>query len=610
LAEGPTGNTARTTFTIPEAHYETAWFRGLVVLGFLSLVGGVYAWRVRALRRRERKLQRLVDERTWRLAEEKEKTEEQARRLEALDTEKNRFFANVSHELRTPLTILRGSIKDLLDGAFGQISVAVREQLEIARSNAERMHRLTDQLLDLAHLETAEPTLDPEPRDLVALLRRTTRRFVPMAERRGLRLDLETEMDAHPCRVDPEKVEKIAGNLVSNALKNTPEGGRVTVRLAVEEGAPPETVLHVTDTGPGLPSDQQDKIFERFVRAGDGASTQEGMGLGLALAREYAELHDGTVEVDSTPGEGSTFTVRLPLPTVDPEAVEGGDVLADGSGRDAGLKTDIPSPSGDGIPEDAPDRPVLLVVEDNDDVRAYLRRHLANDYHLVEAEDGTEGIGKAQDAEPDLILTDLMMPGMGGIELCRRVREDEALARTPVVLLTARADEDDAVAGLEAGADAYVTKPFSIEELQARLRRLLEAHWAGASDDESARHPSPEVEATAADEQFLDRVTTAIDEHLSRAEFTVDDLAAEVGLSPRQLQRKLKRITGTTPAAFVRRYRLDVAAQLLEQEAGTVSEVAYEVGFGTPKTFARRFKERFGCPPSKYPEASSADAPE
>jgi DNA-binding response OmpR family regulator len=250
------------------------------------------------------------------------------------------------------------------------------------------------------------------------------------------------------------------------------------------------------------------------------------------------------------------------------------------------------------------------VVEDNDDVRAYLRRHLANDYHLVEAEDGTEGIGKAQDAEPDLILTDLMMPGMGGIELCRRVREDEALARTPVVLLTARADEDDAVAGLEAGADAYVTKPFSIEELQARLRRLLEAHWAGASDDESARHPSPEVEATAADEQFLDRVTTAIDEHLSHAEFTVDDLAAEVGLSPRQLQRKLKRITGTTPAAFVRRYRLDVAAQLLEQEAGTVSEIAYEVGFGTPKTFARRFKERFGCPPSKYPEASSADAPE
>ena len=610
LDDGPVGPTAGMTFTVPKTYYETAWFKALGVVGVLALLGGAYAWRVRVLRRRQEKLRRMVNERTEQLAEEKRKTERQAERLEALDTEKNRFFANVSHELRTPLTILLGSIRDLLDEAFGQIPVAVREQLEIVRSNAERMHRLTDQLLDLAHLETAEPTLDPEPRDLVALLRRATRRFVPMAERRGLRLDLETEMDAHPCRVDPEKVEKIVGNLVSNALKHTPEGGTVTVRLAVEGGAPPETVLHVTDTGPGVPPDRQDEIFERFVRAGDGASGEDGTGLGLALAREYAELHDGTIEVASTLGEGSTFTVRLPLPPADPGAVEPIDAPADTAVGTSVSGQSVPAPTGDGVRESGSDRPILLVVEDNDDVRAYLRRHLADAYEVVEAVDGTDGLDTAREVEPDLILSDLMMPEMGGVELCRHVRDDDTLTRVPIVLLTARAAEDDAVAGLEAGADAYVTKPFSVDALKARLARLLEAHWAGTPGAGPAQKPAPDIEATAADEAFLDRVTEVIDEHRSHADFTVDDLAAEVGLSPRQLQRKLKRLTGTTPAAFIRCYRLDAAAQLLEAEAGTVSEIAYEVGFGTPKTFARRFKERFGCPPSEYPEAASTDASE
>ena len=266
LAEGPTGNTARTTFTIPEAYHETAWFRGLVILGLLGLLGGVYAWRVRALRRRQRKLQRLVDERTRRLAEEKEKTERQAERLEALDAEKNRFFANVSHELRTPLTILQGTLQDAIGGSFGDVPAPLRRQLKILRSNAGRLHRLTEQLLDLAQLESADPRLDPQPRDLVDVLRRATRQFTPLAERRGLRLTLDTEVDTHPCRLDPEKVEKIAGNLLSNALKHTPEGGRVAVHLAIEEGTPPDAVVRVTDTGAGIPPGQQEEIFERFAR--------------------------------------------------------------------------------------------------------------------------------------------------------------------------------------------------------------------------------------------------------------------------------------------------------------------------------------------------------
>jgi signal transduction histidine kinase/DNA-binding response OmpR family regulator/ligand-binding sensor domain-containing protein len=598
-------------FTVAPHFYETGWFRLLVVLGLLGLVGGAYFWRTRALRRRQEQLRRMVDERTEQLVEEKKKTEAQAERLEALDAEKSRFFANISHELRTPLTILQGTLQDAVDGSFGDVPAPLRRQLEILRSNTERLHRLTEQLLDLARLETADPGLDCQPGDLVDLLRRCTRQFTPLAERRGVHLNLETEVGVHPCRFDPEKMEKVVDNLLSNALKNTPEGGRVRLGLEVEAGDPPEVVLRVVDTGPGIPPEQQDEIFERFGRAETSGDGTDGTGIGLALVREYTELHDGTIDVTSAPGDGSTFTVRLSLPPADLAAVEVEESPVE-VGDEIGDLDTAPS-AGNGLPEDAPDRPVLLVVEDNEDVRAYLRRHLADDYHLVEAANGTEGLDTVRTADPDLVLTDLMMPEMDGVELCQKIRADDELAPTPVVLLTARAAEEDTVEGLEAGADAYVTKPFSIEELRARLQRLLDAHWAGVSDDGSAqgttrRCLSPDVEATSADEAFLERVTDAIDDNLSHTGFTVEDLAAEVGLSPRQLRRKLKDFAGETPAAFVRQYRLDAAAQLLETGAGTVSEVAYEVGFGTPETFATRFEEQFGCRPSAYPEAASTDA--
>jgi signal transduction histidine kinase/ligand-binding sensor domain-containing protein/DNA-binding response OmpR family regulator len=593
-------------FTVAPHFYETGWFRLLVVLGLLGLVGGAYLWRTRVLRRRQEQLRRMVDERTERLVEEKKKTEAQAERLEAIDAEKSRFFANISHELRTPLTILQGTLRDAIDGSFGDVPAPLQRQLGIMRSNVRRLHRLTGQLLDLARLETADPGLDRQPGDLVELLRRCTRQFTPLAERRGVHLDLETEVPAHPCRFDPKKMEKVVDNLLSNALKNTPEGGQVRVRLTVEAGDPPTAVVRVTDTGTGIPPDRQEEIFERFARGDEAASDREGTGIGLALVREYTELHDGTIDVTSAPGDGSTFTVRLSLPSADPAAVETEEVSAKGNDEIGDLNA-APS-AGNGLPEDAPDRPVLLVVEDNEDVRAYLRRHLADDYYLVEASNGAEGLDTARTADPDLVLTDRMMPEMDGVELCQKIRADDDLARTPVVLLTARAAEEDAVAGLEAGADAYVTKPFSIEELRARLHRLLDAHWAGVSDEGSTRRLSPDVEATSADEAFLDRVTDAIDEHRSRTDFTVEDLAAEVGLSPRQLRRKLKELTGQPPAAFIRHYRLDAAAQLLRTDAGTVAEVAYRVGFGTPETFATHFEDRFGCSPSQYPEAASPDA--
>ena len=587
--------------------YETGWFRLLVGLAVVGLVGGAYWLRVRTLQRRKRELEHLVAERTERLAREKQTTEAQAERLEALDAEKNRFFANISHELRTPLTIFKGTIQDLIEGNVGDVSVSVREKLEILRSNATRLHRLTEQLLDLSRLETAGAELEPEPRDLVADVQHVAQSLVPMAERKGIEIGVETVLERHPCRVDPEKIEKIVSNLLVNAVQHTPKGGAVTLHLELDEGDPPETVLRVADTGRGIPPERQEDIFRRFnTTAGSGAD-EEGTGIGLALAREYVELHGGTIGVESTPGKGSTFTVRLPLRRVGPEELDAGrqtPALATQGSSPAG-ETASESEPADTRRESASDRPTLLVVEDNADVRAYLRRHLSADYNVLEAPDGAEALSRARNNAPDLILTDLMMPELNGIELCDRIRNDDDLGRTPVVLLTARAAEEDAVAGLEAGADAYVTKPFSITELKARLRRLLEAHWAGAATGDALRRPARGEDSTEAG-PFLNRVTEAIDANLSRSSFSVEELASEVGLSRRQLQRKLKRLTDQTPAHFLRHYRLDVAAQRLEATDQTVRRVADEVGFGTAETFRNHFKERYGCPPSAYPEGSTA----
>ena len=603
LADGVVGPPAQMAFTIPKAFHETSWFRlfGIAVIG--ALIGGAYLWRTRVLRQRQRTLQRLVDRRTERLAQEKQKTEEQAQRLKTLDAEKSRFFANISHELRTPLTILRGTLEDVVDGKVGGVSVAVKEKLEILRSNVHRLHRLTEQLLDLARLETAGSTLNREPRDLIDDLRERARSFVPLAERRGLDLTVETSIEALPCRVDAAKLETVVGNLLSNAIKNTPRGGEVRVHIDVEEGSPPQAIIRVDDSGRGIALDRQAEIFERFTHGREGVSGQEGTGIGLALAREYVELHEGTIDVESTPGTGSTFTVRLPVPPADPETV-GARTEGEASKGDVFAADGSTSQSVDRTPGE--DGPVVLIVEDNADVRTYLRDHLSEAYQVIEARDGEEGLAVAQDAVPDVILTDLMMPELDGIAFCRRVREDDELGHTPLVLLTARAAEEDAVDALEAGADAYVTKPFSMATLKARIHRLLEAHWAGAPSDAPERHLASDVEATAEEETFLNRVTEVIEENRSRSSFTVDDLAANVGLSTRQLHRKLKRLTDLTPAVFIRRYRLDVALQLLTEGTGTVSEIAYEVGFGTPETFSRHFEERFGRSPSAYVNEASS----
>lgn len=617
LEERAPGPAAVYTFTVPPFFYETWWFRLLVGLGLVGLGAGAWRWRTYRLRRQKEKLETAVEARTEELAEEKRKTERQAERLQELDEAKNRFFAHISHEFRTPLSLILGPLRSALQEIpNGTVSLDSR-QLRHMTQNAERLQRLIEQLLDLATLEAGRMELELQPGDLAGFIRRVAEAFRSRAEEKNIHFQVDAPPERIETHFDPEKVETMLSNLVGNALKFTPEGGAVSVRVSAREdtgkvdspqGEGPASGtarIEVEDTGPGIEPKRQEQIFERFAQV-DEAGEQEGVGLGLTLTHELATLHGGTVEVRSTPGEGTVFTVLFPLMPVS-------------SGEKTSLK-EMPAPLdseasaetvGDGErreretaekgPPDEEDPATVLVVEDNAEMRAYLREHLSEHWGVLEASDGTEGWEVAAEKEPDLVLRDVMMPGMDGFELCRRIKSEEALRTTPVILLTARAADEDTLEGLEAGADDYVDKPFKMEELRQRLENHLAARkHARSCYQEEVRLRS--IGGTVEEEQlpFLREVTEAVEAHLSNPDFTTEWLADEVALSRRQLTRRLKETVGETPAAFIRECRIERAKELLGEGPKTVAEVAYAVGFRSPSHFSQVFQEEVGLTPTDY----------
>ncbi|MEF8940604.1 MAG: ATP-binding protein [Salinivenus sp.] len=622
-AGGSFGEATTYTFTIPHHFYETSWFQLLCLL-FLGLAGvGAYRWRVHALRRRQRTLEEKVEHRTEQLRREKEKTEAQAERLAELDEAKNRFFANLSHEFRTPLTLILEPLSDALDGAFGTVPEPLREQLRLMQRNAERLRGLIGQLLDLTRLEAGRLELHAEPGDLVAFTRELVQAFTPMAEREEVTLHFRPGPDRLPASFDPDKLEQVLSNLLSNALTYTPEGGTVWVTVSARtSGDAPEGEIVVKDTGPGLTEEELRRIFDRFEQArGTERTERDGLGLGLALANELVELHEGTLRAESEPGLGTAFTVRLPIPerehgsrrAREREHADDRQKRRDGAweappgveGRGSSIESTeqtAEQTNGASVPP-RPHAPTLLIVEDNADMRAYLRRHLSADYTVVEAEDGEAGLRAAREHEPDLIVSDVMMPEMDGTALCEAIKADEALQTIPVVLLTAKATSADAVEGLECGADDYISKPFDVEELCARIERLLSTREQLRDRFSETMQVEPTGETTAVENApFLEEVLAVVEAHLGDAHFGAEDLAAEMALSPRQLTRRLKEAAGETPAALIRRLRLEHAARLLDDEARTVSETAHAVGYDSPSHFAKAFRKHVGCAPSDYGE--------
>ena len=570
-----------------------------------------------------RTLEHKVEARTHELRAEKEKTEQQAHRLRELDRAKSRFFANVSHEFRTPLTLILGPTESALQGTHGPLPQPLRRQLKRTRHHARRLLRLVGQLLDLASLESGKLTLHAQRADLAAFLRRVVRAFTPLAERERLALSFRSDVRALPWVFDAEKLEQVVANLLSNALKFTPEGGKVWVTLTTSPGngeaaseETPAVEIVVKDTGPGIAAADLERIFDRFEQV-DGSATRshEGTGIGLSLARELVELHGGRLLVRSEEGFGSAFIVRLPLAPDDgdptPESAAAGDGVAERAAdavtleaasasvaRTSEAPADVSPARTDISPADAP---VILVVEDNTDVRAFLREELEALYRVVEAADGEAGLEAARQHAPALVLSDVMMPRMDGYTLCRKLKADERLRHVPVVLLTAKAAEEDALEGLACGADDYLAKPFSAEALKARVANLIGSRRQLRAQFSREVVVQPSGVVVASDEEaFLNRVLHVIEDQMEESEFGVEALAEAVGVSGRQLRRRVKAVTGESPGALVRRMRLERAAQFLEAGAGTVAEVGYRVGFESASHFSKAFRAHFGHAPTDH----------
>ena len=555
-----------------------------------------------------------LEEQNAMLQQQNTQIEAQAEQLRELDAVKARFFANISHEFRTPLTLLLGPIQDALKGGDRD---QLEEHLPLMQRNAERLLSLIGQLLDLSKLEAGGMQLHARQTDLVPLLCQLALAFASRAERQGLTLIYYPEVETLPCFVDIDKLEKIVLNLLSNAFKFTDRGGKVRVHLArrhADTGAWAE--IAVQDTGKGIPDAALPYMFGRFHQVVAGTTpSHEGTGIGLALTRELVELHQGTITVESTENFGSTFTVRLPLGQAHLQTGDLAEVI-EPDAPDSLARRDVPADlfEGDGPAEYAApaavqepeehaekDRPTVLVIEDNRDMRAYLKSHLAPRYRFAEAANGETGLELVRSLKPDLIISDVMMPLLDGLSLCRIVKSDPTLGRIPIVLLTARADEHSKMEGLATGADDYLAKPFNAEELLVRVENLIDfrrklcAHFGGQVVVEPGR-----VVVTSAEAAFIERVRDIVEAQLGDTHFGVDELAAEVGLSARQLLRRMKETAGLTPNGYIRMLRLERAAQLLAQRAGSVSEIAYKVGFNQPDYFSKLFRQVFGVPPSEY----------
>ena len=573
------GPTSTLVLRVTPPYYRSPWFFALIASGAVALAGLGVRRRAQQAQARERALEATVAERTAALETSLTTVEAQAQRLHDLDRAKARFFATISHELRTPLTLLLGPLRD---AASADDLAAHRAAME---RNGGRLLRLIDNLLDISRLEAGAFQVDRRPTDLVPFVRWLVAAFASRAEAEGLSLTYDAPERPVVAAVDRERIERIVFNLLENAFRHTEAGGAVRVRLGADGGA---AVLDVEDTGDGIPPEAVVRVFERFRQVEGRAHGS--LGLGLSLVREWAEAHDGSVDVESRLGEGTRFRVRLPLSAAPPEPL---------------AATPEPPPKAPDAPPPAtapPDAPLVLLVDDHDDVRAYLRSRIEPHYRIAEAADGLDGLEAACRLRPALIVSDVMMPGADGVELCRRLRAEPALAATPVLLLTARTDEAVLLDGLRVGADDVLAKPFYTDELLLRIENLIEVR-------QRLRGGPSAAPPTASDEpDWLASVRGAVERHLDNPDLTVDWLASEAAMSTRSLQRRLKEESGLSPLAYIRAVRLEHAHALLASGDMTVRQVAHAVGFRDPAYFGRLFRQGYGVPPSSVPDAASVEA--
>ena len=570
-------------------------------------------------------LWRLYDLKRHRLKQALEIEKVEADKLKELDSLKSRFFANISHEFRTPLTLILGPLEKLIGKTEDPACV---NDLNMIERNAKRLQRLINQLLNLSKLEAGEMKLIAGERNIVSLVRGYVHSFESLAKQKNIRLKFNTDEERTLIYVDNDKIEKILYNLLSNAFKFTPAGGEISVSVLnhpvkpiYREGTKGGVNIIVADTGPGIPPDKVKYVFDRFYQADNAyQGDQEGTGIGLALVQELVKLHGGNVHVESEEGRGTTFIVTLPKGY---EHLSADQISKDTQAEidkqqpPPEIKVDVIIPTGNGIIapekiETEPGKPIILIVEDNDDLRAYVRSYLDEEYLVYEAVDGAAGLKSAIDIIPDLVISDVMMPRMDGYELCRQIKSDERTSHIPVILLTAKAAREDKLEGLGLGADDFLTKPFDPAELQVRIRNLIDQRQALREKYSQALRIAPAGDKTTAlsmDPQFMRKAIKVVEEHMQDAEFSVEAFCDSMAMSRMQLHRKITALTGQTAGEFMRSLRLRRAAELIKDKAGTIAESAYDTGFTTPSYFTECFKNHFGVSPTEFQRTSRTRYP-
>ncbi|GJM32934.1 MAG: hybrid sensor histidine kinase/response regulator [Saprospiraceae bacterium] len=589
-------STAVFEFEILPPFYRTWWAYLLYLLFFVGLF---YAFRQYETNRLSKKHLREIE-----LLEYD--------KLKELDQLKSRFFADISHEFRTPLTLILGPLENFISKSTKKEDI---REYALMKRNAQSLLRLINQLLDLSRLEARKMKLETHYDDIIPFIKGVFYAFESLAETKKISMHFTTDSDNISLYYDPDKMAQVITNVLSNAFKFTPEGGMVSVKIkrVDTEDLGESLEIGIVDTGIGIPANHLPHVFERFYQSKDVYRHDgQGTGIGLALAKELVELHKGRIGVESRVGEGTQFTILLPIGKAPSQT---GSITEDFTPKSLAelrpdlIETDVISDSlitaENSQPvfadsEEVADKQIILLVEDNADMLSFIRDQLPDYYQIIEAIDGQEGIEKALETIPELIISDVMMPRMDGLQLCDFLKNDERTSHIPIILLTAKADVESRIAGLERGADVYLAKPFNRQELLAHLRNLLDLRMRLRERYSSLQAPAPTVEKDLQiEDAFLQKARLIVEKHLSDLDFDMDRFSRSLSMSRSQLFRKIKALTGKSPSLFIRSIRLKRAKELLQTTDRNVTEVAYDVGFSTPAFFSDAFLEEFGIRPSE-----------
>jgi len=579
------------------------WKSTLAYIIYLLLITGILFF----IRRRGiQKIRRQFVAEKEKFIAEKEKQEakllieqerQEVKRMQELDQLKTKFLTNVSHEFRTPISLIMAPVEKMLTRADQE----QKQQLGMIGKNARRLLNMVNQLLDFRKMEVQELKLHNKPGDMVKFINEIYLSFTDIAEQKGINFIFDTTIDSLFTDFDHDKIERILFNLLSNAFKFTLPGGQVSLLLNVDSetgDAPLE--IKVIDTGIGIPLEKQSKIFERFFQHDIPESMiNQGSGIGLAITHEFVKMHGGELTVESEPDHGSCFTVKLPF------------VIYNSQETDLPSDDDIDYDSANEITHDedksivkeprSNKKPIVLLVEDNDDFRFYLKDNLKDVFFLIEASNGREGWQKALSQHPDIIISDISMPEMTGIELCKKLKKDKRTSHIPVVLLTALTGDEEQIKGLEIGANDYMTKPFNFEILLSKIKNILTLRDTYKRTYKKQMDVQlQETPLENEDEKLLRCIVEYIESNILNESLSVMELSSKMNMSRVSLYKKVLMLTGKSPVDFIRSIRLKKAVYLLETSQMTISQVGYEVGFNSPKYFTKAFKDEYNIPPSTY----------